>query len=385
MKRTTSAERWLGLLVLLMTLWSTASLAAQSPTFSLRVLDNLSGVGGAAVVNGINDAGEAVGSASGGSSSCTNGCAVIWRDGTPTMLGPVSGAIESGAYSINDAGQIAGIFSTGPSIGEPIYQAVIWNNGMPTLLPSPGPQYIETIAASINNSGQVAGSALTAFGGEPVAVVWNGLTPTILGTTPGCSYGAASGINNGGLVVGTLYCSYGLETSLPVFWRGTTATRLPVHPTVGTVTASTAAVNDLELIVGMSNDAANPDDAPFEATAWANGVVTNLGPFPKIQGYSTATAVNNHGIIVGEASFDALVDHAALWSPIGTAPQDLNQLISPAVAKLYVLTGATGINDSCTIVANGYDKKTLANEAFMLKLIDPSNCVKGLVAPKTGN
>jgi hypothetical protein len=62
----------------------------------------------------------------------------------------------------------------------------------------------------------------------------------------------------------------------------------------------------------------------------------------------------------------------------------LNNLISASAAKEYLLTEATGINNNCTIVANGYSK-TGAYEAFLLKLIDPSRCAKGLVVQKTEN
>ena len=64
------------------------------------------------------------------------------------------------------------------------------------------------------------------------------------------------------------------------------------------------------------------------------------------------------------ATLSNVGQHAALWSHNGGAPFDL--------------TEATGINDSCSIVVNGFDRKTNAVEAFLLTLIDASNCVNGL-------
>jgi hypothetical protein len=52
---------------------------------------------------------------------------------------------------------------------------------------------------------------------------------------------------------------------------------------------------------------------------------------------------------------------------------------SAAAAKEYVLTAATGINDSCSIVANGYAKKTGATVSvgFLLTPTDSSGCANG--------
>ena len=92
-----------------------------------------------------------------------------------------------------------------------------------------------------------------------------------------------------------------------------------------------------------------------------------------------AAAVNNRGIIVGESATEAgAIEHAALWSRVGAAPQDLNSLISAAQATEFELIAATGINDSCTIAVNGRIRKTGAYVALLLTLIDASNCVNGL-------
>lgn len=381
MNRNASAGRRSSALVLVAMLSSTVSLAAQPPTFSLQVLPNLSGVEGAGGVSGINNAGEAVGNTGGAPGCGVAGCAVIWRNATPTRLGVVAGQTVSEAVGINNAGQVIGILSTSPLHTVPVYQAVIWNNGAPTLLPAPAPQYVQTGAASINDAGQVAGTAETAYGIESVPVVWNGLTPTILGTTPDCpGFGFATGINNRGLVVGELSCLVN-DTTAPIYWVGTNATRLQVHPTTppgGAPDGGANAVNDLGLIVGFSNDAEDPSAAPIAATAWADGVVTNLEPFHAIPGDSYATAVNNRGVIVGQSEFNVYLYHAAVWSLNGSAPLDLNSLIDPVLAEKYVLTDATGINDSCTIVANGTNKETRGHEAFLLKLTDPTLCGTGL-------
>ena len=361
-------------------LLSAVGLAAQTPTFTVQVLGNIPG-GVAAYVSGVNDADEAVGGAGEGTSACPDECAVIWHDGTPTLLVTPTG-FTAGAAAINNAGQIAGAISPNKYLLEST--AVVWIDGEPTLLPAPAAQYTYSYAFAINDAGQVAGYV---FGSSSVpyeAAVWNGLTPMVLGVVPGCTYGSALGINGNGLVVGYLGCGKDGVAEAAV-WKGTTATLLPIpiKPTVGGLGGKAFAVSDSGLIVGSSTNAGNNDITPFNATAWADGVVTDLGPFPTKEGSSSAIAVSKQGIIVGKSTWVVNeVTHATLWSPIGAAPQDLNSLIGTAAAAEFTLTEATGINNNCTIVVNGYSNKTGAKEAFLLKLIDSSNCANGLLVQK---
>lgn len=304
---------------------------AQSPTFSVQVLGDLSG-GGAAIAHGINTAGEVAGNTDGSLPGCTNGCAVIWRKGTPTPLGRVAGAGGSKAYSLNNAGQVPGAVTTSTTT-----EAVIWKNGTPTVLPSLGPQYTETVAFSINDSGQAVGYALEPLGDgfdDIVQVEWNASTLTVLG---GSGHG-------GGQAVG---------------------------------------VNDLDLIVGLSGPLDSYGEIVCcEPVAWNKGVLTRLARLSP--GYaSVATAVNNRGIIVGQsATIDSTQYHATLWNSVGADAQDLNSLISASMAEQYILTDAIGINDSCAILVNGFDRNAGADEAFVLTPTDPSSCVNGLIVLK---
>ena len=360
MKQSALAKRWM-LLALSAPFLSAVGLAQQTPTFSVQILANLSG-GANAYVYGINNSAEAVGSAGGGTSACPNYCAVIWHDGAPTLLdmGSASGAE---ALAANDAGQVVGSVAGINAMGAEVQTAVVWNNGTPTLLPSPAP-YTNTIASSINDVGQVAGQA---YGGAPElgAIVWNGVTPTVLDAESGCTAGGyATAINSGGTVVGVNHC----PSDVVIVWHGTTPTLLG--------DGEPYAVNNAGLIVGISSKG---------ATTWINGVATPLqtfsGAYSRADSY--AAAVNNGGLIVGRARVSnpvVLTYHALLWSSVSAAPQDLNDLISAAAAKKYVLTEATGINGSCTIVVNGFSRKdTINNIAFLLKPTNPSSCANGLL------
>ncbi len=210
--------------------------------------------------------------------------------------------------------------------------------------------------------------------------MWNGSTPTVLDFPAGFIAGDANAVNSNGLVVGSIYLR-DLEPE-PVVWHGTTPTLLPVtKPTQGGAPAGKAlAVSNLSLVVGNATVATGYD----HAAAWRNGVVTDLGTL-SIGTRSSAVAVNTRGIIVGESTLaDGPDSHAVLWSSSGAEPQDLNSLISAAQAAQYVLAAATGINNSCTIVANGYNRKTKVQEAFLLTLID-SRGIRWVLCELTGS
>jgi uncharacterized membrane protein len=282
----------------------------------------------------------------------------------------VAAASGSNSTGVNNTDQIAGLAYTN---GEPDL-AVVWNNGTPTLLPAPGPQYTQTFASSINNAGQIAGIVLEPDNRGQTPLVWNGSTPTILGLVSGYKTGRATGINSNGLIVGEICCDDLYPEA--VVWRGTTPTLLPrLQASGGATTGGEAvAVNDLGLIVGELSGTGSL----VYAVAWENGVVTNLGWVGA--GTSAApTAVNIQGVIVGKSTIEGpAIEHAALWSRVGAAPQDLNTLISASQAAEFELIDATGINDHCTIAANGRTRKTGAYVALLLTLIDPASCVNGL-------
>jgi len=126
------------------------------------------------------------------------------------------GYIQGVASSINNAGDVVGAVSALTNF-EPFY-AVIWSNGTPTLLGAVPLQSEGALPSSINSAGQVVGNATPDY-----ATVWNGSTPTTLDLLPGCTYSTAKGINSGGLIVG--YMTGGCNEA--VVWHGTTPTALP--------------------------------------------------------------------------------------------------------------------------------------------------------------
>jgi probable HAF family extracellular repeat protein len=131
-----------------------------------------------------------------------------------TILSPVSGNSVDDAYGINDAGQVVGV--SRPAANVFIETPTIWNGATPTALGTLGGSGLQE-ALGINNAGQVVGRS-TLPDNTIHAVIWNGSTPTDLGTSGGFS--EASAINNSGQVVG-----YNGDPHA-VIWNGTTQSAL---------------------------------------------------------------------------------------------------------------------------------------------------------------
>ena len=338
---------------------------AQSPVFTVQSLG-----GETPSVNGLNDVGDSVGTANEGIFPCPAGCATVWTGKVLETIYPE--AFGSVGYSINNASQVVGYALTSVSVTYTL-EAVIWNDSKPSVLPSPGRQYTSTIAASINAAGQVVGTAdVGDTGSSSAAVVWNGSTPTVLELLPGYTSSSASGINDSGLIVGYMCCNDDMEPKA-VVWHGSIPALLPTLAPSQAAGSKAVAVNNSGVVVGQANTTVQAT----HAVAWSQGMVTDLGTLGG--SHSFAKALNNRGIIVGYSDTESGQPHAAIWARVGAPPQDLNTLVTPNASERFVLTEATGINDSCTIVGNGVVRGN-TNElvAVVLRLTDASLCVNGL-------
>ena len=124
----------------------------------------------------------------------------LWRNGRMIDLGGLSGQIVSEAYAINNNGLIAGKSNIYP---------VIWKYDIANPSSTPAIQQLPIPAGfftaqptSVNDSGDVAGIA-----GSPNidahAILWHNGQAIDLGVWPGGHYSVAAGINNLGQIVGT--------------------------------------------------------------------------------------------------------------------------------------------------------------------------------------
>jgi probable HAF family extracellular repeat protein len=253
-----------------------------------------------------------------------------------SLVNLFSGANFGEAMGINDRGEIVGNVSENGGL----IHAFVYRNGLMTDLGS------NSDVTAINNHGDVVGTF-------PVPV-----TNGVVGAFPGPP-------QNGGITV-----------------------PFPEHPclyhagliydlgTLGGDFGGAAAINDLGEIVGSSTTTSNAETHAF---VYRNGTMTDLGTlggtqsigYSPPQGYSSALAINNWGVIVGTSSTTNGND--AFLYRNGTMT-DLNDLVTLTYingpAGFLELTSANGINDRGQIVGEGFfwDGASMTTRAFLLEL-----------------
>ena len=217
--------------------------------------------------------------------------------------------------------ELFGITKTGDVFGISIEKGAITQEGF--LLPagatkmvflgSPGDAANTDSAANpeaINDHDAIVGSATSFSSGVKAAVEWAGSsTPIDVGAAVGLqnlvATPALTSINDNGLITG--FGSFHGDVGFTI--SGSTVTRLPALPNGG-VDVEPIAVNDAGLIVGQ----ADTRTSVFQAAAWQNGTVRTLGRLPGSL-TSEALAVNAGGQAVGADVLAADTDaHAVLFA-----------------------------------------------------------------------
>jgi uncharacterized membrane protein len=314
-----------------------APLGAHSQSYSVTDL----GAGSAA---SINDSGQVAGSFTVGPGGQSE-FAAIWSNGELSLAGPVGG--YSAATSINNAGIAAGWTATEQSY------ASFFKGGSFTLLPAWQNTYPGMQATGINNSGVVVG---TIFEGDQFAGgVWSA------GCTTGSSactveglrgvgersyqnqfFTNAFGINDAGVVVGTTYFSEpgSSPTSVATVWTNGNPAKLGYLP--GVYNAHAIAINDSGIIVG---DSYARGTYASTAVEWKGTVATALAMLSATT-QDSVSAINNAGLIVGEDN-----NLAALWDDGKVI--NLNTALGASLPAGVTLEDAVGINSKGQIVANG--------------------------------
>ena len=246
-----------------------------------------------------------------------------WRGGPIRDLGTLPGGVNSFAVWSNNAGEVAGLSENGrvdPLLGTPEGRGVLWKkNGQIVNLGTLGGH--ESLAASINERGQVAGFAANRTpdrfslfwpGTQTRAFLWQKGIMRDLGTLGGPDALLTGGVNNRGQVAGESYTNSepnpdtGMPTLDPFLW--TNGTMVDLGTLGGTVGMATA-LNNRGQVAGQSNLAGNQTAHPF---LWSRGTLTDLGTLGGT--FGTAIWMNDAGEVVGGAATTAdEASHAFFW------------------------------------------------------------------------
>jgi probable HAF family extracellular repeat protein len=339
-----------------------AAADAATPAYTITNLGNL-GYPQLSEPAGINSAGQVTGESTTAATititcgppkhrkTCTEHLihGYLYSAGTLTDLGTLGGNYSAGA-AINDSGTIAGY----ADLSSGIEHAALFHGGTVTDLGSLSGPTGSSAATAINDLGQVAGSTTgPGVSGREAFVETNGVM-TGLGILPGGTFSSATGINASGVVVGdednaasderAFVYSNGVKTDLG---------------TLGGPNAAAGAINDNGLIVGNSQTASDAD----HVFTYSNGTMTDRGAY-NID--TTPQAVNDAGVFVGQTygvnSNGTTFTDAFIYT--GGKFEDLNTLI-PAGSG-YVLTNATGINNSGQILVDAVNTTNGQTASFLL-------------------
>jgi probable HAF family extracellular repeat protein len=203
---------------------------------------------------------------------------VIWGPGREQIspLTLIEGDTSGAATAVNDRGQIVGISGQcGFAVGGPTgLHAVIWDNGVPTVIVNPnGAPYWNT-PMMINEAGDVVG-----FMGFPGDVAGN-FTPPFMWTRAG----------------GVVF--------IPLL--------------SGDIAGAATSINAQRQVVGYSNDANNPPD--FHPWIWQNGKLANLNDLIEPNAALTGPIqllfdINDRGEITGSTSTGQAIVATPLAGP----------------------------------------------------------------------
>lgn len=212
----------------------------------------------------------------------------------------VVGAADSQAWGLNNLGTVVGR-TFDPSFNS--YRAFVNTGTGPVDLGTFGGT--NSMAAAVNDAGQIVGSADNA-GGQSRAFVYQNGSMTDLGTFGGNgSHGW--GINAAGTTVGSALAPENPDdfSGERAFVRppGGTLQDIGTLPGFSSAFATAADINNHGQIVGASGQE-GPGDPPVHPFLYSNGVMTDLGTFG--DAYSTAFAINDRGQVVGYS--DSLAD-----------------------------------------------------------------------------
>jgi probable HAF family extracellular repeat protein/YD repeat-containing protein len=311
---------------------------------------------------------------------------------TITHLGVLPGGNYSEADGINNRGQVAGWSDLAPGQNR----AFLYSNGRLQNIGTLGGEL--SFGSGINNHGQLVGSSNITVSGNLHAFLYTAGQLQDLGTLNDTASDALA-VNNRGVVVGSTETGINRHAYI---YDG------QMHTITIDDYSIAYGVNDKNEVVGLSGTGLITGNGPEYAFLWKNGKARHL---PSLGAdFSTATAINNAGHVVGYSRYTvAGYDHATIYAngktmaldngsglgsyalainsydqvvgfislPYSPSPHlphaflyecgqliDLNQFIPPNFG--WVLERANGINDMGQIVGIETTPDGQVNRAFLM-------------------
>ena len=290
---------------------------------------------------------------------------------------------SSGGNSINDQSWVAG-YSRLPNRNR---HATLWRNSLLTDLGTLGGPNSSVTWNVKNTAGIIVGISQTAdpqllgeswssaaFYSSPnnvgyinLGFVWQNNQMRGLPNFPGGNNGFATGANDLGQVVGwaengvhdpTCCCTQVLQF-LPAVWDLGSGDQIQDLPLIsGDSSGAATAINNHGQIVGISGicDQAVGRHTAKHAVLWQNGTVTDIYPNAPAPWWNTPTAINQRGDVVGFAGDPAFVEgdviHAFMW----TREDGIRQLKPlPNRTPKHVDSEAYGTNEARQVVGVSCD------------------------------
>jgi probable HAF family extracellular repeat protein len=282
--------------------------------------------------------------------------AFAWRAGRLVNLGALPGNNGSGVFALNDRGVGAGMSENGlvdPITGWPAVNAVVFKDGRVINLGTLAGGY-ESLAVTIDDRGDVAGFAsngtadefsMLGWGTQTRSFLWHHGVMRDIGTLGGPDSTVAM-LNARGQLTGSSYtdstpnASTGIPTMHPFLYEHG---RMQDLGTLGGTRGTAAWLNDRGQVVGNSNLAGDRVHHPY---LWESNGMQDLGTLGGESGY--ANFVNDEGDVVGSADLPgSQARHGFLWTD--GRMRDLPPLSGAACSD------ATAINDSGVAVGDASD------------------------------
>ena len=214
------------------------------------------------------------------------------------------------AYAwINDAGQVLETLTLAPNA---VRHSYVWQDGTVSDLGSLGGR--ETVGVAINARGQVIRWSSTSTGAQ-YAFMWQAGTMRDLGTLGGATSDPTA-INANGEIVGSSSTANGAQH--PFLWRDNVMRDLGTLDEAAMSTSAATAINDHGLIVGISPIAGGPDVR--HVVRWRNGVISEIGPGRPAWDVSQ---LNNRGqALLGVEGSDGF-PHTLVWNDASGTSHDI--------------------------------------------------------------